>query len=245
VNEIIQLNDSLGFDEFVFYDDIFTFDKNRVVEICKLIRENGLDIRWYCEGRVDQSDANMFSNMVKSGCKLIFFGIERRVDRILRYYRKGATFQMARDAIRKARNSGFENIVGSFMFGAPVETLDDMWKTVIDANTLDIDFAQFHPLHIWRGTDLWIELAHQGLIDDESNWRNSVVLGFDIHPEVDALQFPRLFEEFSKSFFLRGSYVIKQLARTIAYRKRLVLTNILKLREIFQATFIGSKTKRG
>ena len=243
VNELVQLNDSLGFDEFVFYDDIFTFDNNRVVEICKLIREYGLDIQWYCEGRVNHADTNMFHHMAKSGCKLMFFGIESSVDRVLRYYRKGITFQMAKDAITKARNSGIENIVGSFMFGAPIETLDDMWKTIIDANTLDIDFAQFHPLHIWRGTDLWNELAHQGLIDDSKNWRDSVVLGFDIHPEVNISQFPSLFEEFSKTFYLRRSYLFKQIARTIAYRKRLVLANIHKLRLMLQATSIGSKAK--
>ncbi|MHA2062310.1 MAG: B12-binding domain-containing radical SAM protein, partial [Candidatus Sifarchaeia archaeon] len=226
VDELKYLYNKFGLREYLIIDDVFTSDKRRVIKLCRLIQEEGLDLKWYCEGRVDHADNSMFREMVRAGCKAMYFGIESGVNRILRYYQKGTTYQMAKDAVKKARSAGFENVVGSFILGAPIETVAEMWETVWKAVALDIDFAQFFPLLILTGTPLWEDLVQQGVIDDERQWEKTMVNGFEIHPEVTMDGFLRLFREFNKAFFLRKSFLLKQIWRSLLYRKKSLLINL-------------------
>jgi anaerobic magnesium-protoporphyrin IX monomethyl ester cyclase len=230
VEELQYLDDKFGIKEYMFVDDNFTFDKNRVIKICRLIKQNRLDLDWYCEGRINQADENMFREMHRSGCGVMYFGIESCVEKILRYYRKGITYDMTRSAVAKARRAGLD-VVGSFIFGAPVETLADMWETVNKAAALDIDFAQFNILRLVRGMPLWEELAQQGLIDDRNQWEGSV-LGLEIHPQLTLKDSPRLLKEFHKAFYLRRKYLMKQVTRTLLHRKKQILLNLSHLNRL-------------
>jgi radical SAM superfamily enzyme YgiQ (UPF0313 family) len=222
--ELQYLNDKFGISEYMFVDDNFTFDKNRVIKICRAIKQNHLDLNWYCEGRINQADENMFREMRSAGCGVMYFGIESCVEKVLKYYRKGINYEMTKAAVAKARNAGLD-VVGSFIFGAPIETLADMRETVNRAAALDLDFAQFNILRLVRGMPLWDELAQQGLIDDKNQWEGSV-LGLEIHPQLTLKDSPKLLEEFHKTFYLRRKYLVRQVARTLLRRKKQVLLNL-------------------
>nr|MDO8133599.1 radical SAM protein [Candidatus Njordarchaeum guaymaensis] len=224
VEELRYFGDKFGLSEYMVVDDNFTFDKKRVMKICKLIRENGLDVEWYCEGRINQADEAMFREMVRAGCRVMYFGIESCVDRILRYYWKGITYEMIKDAVKKARRANLD-VVGSFILGAPIETVSEMWETVTKAAALDIDFAQFNALRLVRGMPLWEELAKQGIINDEKKWEDSI-MGFEIHPQVTLQESSQLMKEFHKAFYLRKSYLLKQIMRTLLHRKKQIFINL-------------------
>lgn len=225
VAEELELSwDRFSLREYAFVDDIFTFKKEHVRGVCRQIGERGLDLEWYCEGRVNQADAGVMKEMAAVGCKAIFLGIESCVDRILRYYRKGLTYEMAKDAVRKARRAGLD-VVGSFILGAPVETLEEMWETVRKAAELDVDFADFNVLRICRGMPLWDELVQQGVINEEDRWEDSV-MGFEVNPEIASEDGSDLLREFHRAFYFRGPYVARQIARTLLRRKKRVLLNM-------------------
>ncbi len=63
--------------EIVFEDDTFTMKKDRVLEICRLMREKGLNrrFRWLCNARVNL-DLETMKAMKAAGCHLIIPGIE-------------------------------------------------------------------------------------------------------------------------------------------------------------------------
>lgn len=231
IEELNFFGKKFGLTEYMFVDDLFTFDRKRVIKICRLIRKEGLDLEWYCEGRVTHSSETMFREMVRAGCKGIFFGIESCVDRILRYYRKGITYRMVQDSIKKAHRAGLD-VVGNFILGAPIETIAEMWETVRKAAKLDIDFASFYVLQIFRGTPIWVKLVQQGLIDDGNRWEDTVS-GFEINPEVTLAEGDRLMREFYKLFYSRKSYQLKQIMRWLcvrAHRRKKILLNIRHLR---------------
>ncbi|MFX0170258.1 MAG: B12-binding domain-containing radical SAM protein [Candidatus Hodarchaeota archaeon] len=228
VEELRFFEEKFGLNEYMFVDDNFTFSKKRVIRICRLIRENGLDIQWATEGRVSPADENMFREMARSGCKLIFFGLESCVDRILRYYRKGTTYQMIRNAIQNARKANI-GIVGNFIIGAPNETVAEMWETVRLAAKLDIDYARIFPLQIFRGTPLWSELVQQGIIDDEKRWEETIC-GFEINPQVTMEEGTELLRQLQKAFFFRASYMLKQIFRWLVYRRKQILLNLKNIR---------------
>lgn len=224
VEELDYLYDRHGLNEYMVVDDIFTVNKKHVLSICRLIREHGLDLVWYCEGRVNQADEALFREMFRAGCRAIYLGIESCVDRILRYYRKGLTYDMAKLAAKKARRAGLD-VIGSFILGAPIETVEEMWETVRKAGELDIDFAKFNVLRIVRGMPLWEDLVDQGVIDDETQWEENI-MGFDVNPEVAAMDSAALLTAFHRAFYLRKRYILQQITRSLLFRKKQLILNL-------------------
>jgi len=111
-----------GYKQIIFVDDAFTMNPKRVIEICKGIRKEKLDLEWICEGRVDICSHTMLSEMVQAGCKVLYLGIENANQRILNYYNKRITPKQSENAVRTAKKAGVDVVAGSFIIGAPDET---------------------------------------------------------------------------------------------------------------------------
>ncbi|MFH1780773.1 MAG: radical SAM protein, partial [Candidatus Nealsonbacteria bacterium] len=89
-----------------FFDDVFTMDKNRVLEICRLMSERNLNISWECEARANTIDEEMVLAMKKSGCEFIDLGIESGSDRILKNIKKNITVKQAIEAAKTIKKAG-------------------------------------------------------------------------------------------------------------------------------------------
>jgi hypothetical protein len=57
-----------SYDGFQFYDDIFTANKVRVVELCQGIIDRGWKIQWMCYTRTNTLSPDMLELMRKAGC---------------------------------------------------------------------------------------------------------------------------------------------------------------------------------
>ena len=228
MEELEYYVNTFGLREFMFNDDNFTLNRKRVIKLCYLLKKNGLDIEWYADGRVNQADDNMYREMHRAGCRLIYYGIESCVDRILRYYRKGTTYEMQKTGVKKARKAHLDT-VGSFILGAPIETVEEMWETVRKAAALDLDYAQFNPLSIYRGTPIWSHLVNEGKIDDNARWEETIS-GFELNPYVTLEDLPQLMNDMHRYYFQRGIYIFRQLFRLFIFRRHLVFRNLRTLR---------------
>jgi len=73
VAEIEQAVRRFGHDEIYFDDDTFTIDRQRVLDICRLIRERGLEkeMEWIAQCRVDTVDREVLEAMKAAGCGYI------------------------------------------------------------------------------------------------------------------------------------------------------------------------------
>lgn len=67
INEIKQCLD-LKIREFLFYDDTFTVNSARVLDICHQIVKLSLNIRWDIRARVDTVDEEMLRALKQAGC---------------------------------------------------------------------------------------------------------------------------------------------------------------------------------
>ena len=76
VDEMEEIEKKHGIDEIYFDDDTFTVDRDRVLEICRLIRERALHLSWIVQARVDTVDREILLAMKEAGCHYILFGIE-------------------------------------------------------------------------------------------------------------------------------------------------------------------------
>ena len=95
--------ESEGYKQLIFVDDNFTLNPARVIEICKGMRKEKLDIEWIAEGRVDVRSSEMFREMVAAGLRVMYFGIENANQRLLDYYNKKTTPETCREGGKSGR----------------------------------------------------------------------------------------------------------------------------------------------
>ena len=64
---------NLGIKEILIYDDTFTINRKRVVDICNEIITRKLDISWDIRARVNTVDSELLNLMKKAGCEKIHY----------------------------------------------------------------------------------------------------------------------------------------------------------------------------
>jgi len=239
--EELELLQSQGYEQFLFVDDNFTLNPKRVIKFCRRLRKEGMDVEWFCDSRVDNCQYDMFREMVKAGCKTVYFGMESANQRILDYYRKGITPDQSEGAVRKARKAGVDVIVGSFIFGAPDETRQEIQNTLNFVNKLNIDVPQLNVLGAFRGTDLWTDLVAKGYVDEDRYWETGVYV-----PKVapHAVPFDEIrvaIYDYFRAFYIRPKTLLSELLRTLksSYRLGVFLTNASRISLIIQSVRQG------
>lgn len=141
-----------------FLDDIFTYDKSRVISICKLLIDNNLGIPWTCLSRIDTIDAEMLAWMYKAGCKRIMIGIESYSPNVLNKLNKGISPEIINPQLKLIQDSGIETLA-FFMVGAPFETEDDFKMTVRGALASPLDFITVNTLEPFATTPYFEQMA--------------------------------------------------------------------------------------
>ena len=228
VIEELELLQSEGYEQFLFADDNFTLNAKRVSKLCRRIKEERMDIEWFCDSRVNHVSYDMFREMVRAGCRCLFFGIESANQRILDYYKKGITPEQSESAVRKARKAGMDIIVGSFIVGAPDETRCEIVNTLQFANKLDIDVPDVNILGAHTGIDIWNDLVARGLIDEEKYWETGVCVPKDLPTPVPYEEVRSLVYGYFRAFYLRPKQLLTEILRTSksSFRIAAILNNV-------------------
>ncbi|MCW4055252.1 MAG: B12-binding domain-containing radical SAM protein [Candidatus Bathyarchaeota archaeon] len=222
---------SEGYREFLFVDDNFTLDRRRVKKLCRLIREERLEINWFCDSRVDSCNVDILRGMAKAGCKAIYFGMESANQRILNYYRKHITPEQSKAAAQTAREAGIDIIVGSFIVGAPDETRSEIRNTLQFAQQTEIDLPSFNILGAPVGSAIWTELVAKGFVDEEEHWEEGVFVSDVVPTAVPFDEISRMIFEHFKAFYLSPKKLFSELFRTFGspFRLGLLAANLARL----------------
>ncbi len=161
VEEIEYLN-RLGIYNIHMYADLFTVNRQHVMDLCNLLLEKGIKIKWTCNSRVDYVDEELLAKMGQAGCWLISWGIESASEMILKRARKGYKKEQAFKALQWAHNAGIKNW-GYFIIGLPGETEETIKETMVYSKQLPLDIALFHIAAPYPGTPFFYEVV-------ENNW---------------------------------------------------------------------------
>ena len=145
-----------------FREDNFTFDRNRVIEICKLIEE--LKLEWVCESRVEHLDEELIKIMYNAGCRAIWFGTESGSNRMLKILHKGVDKERAIETFKLCRKYGIKT-GASFMVGLPEETREEIYDTLNFAHKLDSYWTWFNYYLGIPGSDLYDKVIKEKLYD--------------------------------------------------------------------------------
>ncbi|HXF85232.1 MAG TPA: radical SAM protein [Anaerolineales bacterium] len=168
MEELWQLK-KLGINNIHMYADLFTVSRDQVVELCRLMIEEKIGIKWTCNSRVDYVDEEMLSLMGKAGCRLISWGIESGNEQILKHARKGAYPDKAERALRWAKKAGIMNW-GYFIIGLPGETEETIRQTIDFAKKLPLDIALFHVAAPYPGTPFFFEVVENKWFRPGTRW---------------------------------------------------------------------------
>jgi len=91
IQEIEWLVSNMGARSIFFFDDNFTVNKKRLVDICEGIISLRSNIKWACCSHVKMVDEKLLDIMKRSGCVSIDFGVESGSDKILQNINKKQT----------------------------------------------------------------------------------------------------------------------------------------------------------
>jgi len=160
---------NLGINNIHMYSDLFTVSRDQVVNLCKLMIAENINIHWTCNSRVDYVDEEMLQLMGKAGCRLISWGIESGNESILRHAHKGADPAKAERALRWAKKAGIMNW-GYFIIGLPTETEETIQQTIAFAKKLPLDIALFHVAAPYPGTPFFFEVVKNGWFRPGTRW---------------------------------------------------------------------------
>ncbi|MBU7030261.1 MAG: radical SAM protein [Theionarchaea archaeon] len=145
-------------------DDLFTYERERVLQICEGF--HSLSVAWDLPNgtRVDAVDQEMLTTMAESGCTKILYGIESGVQDVLNKIRKHVTLAQIEKAVSMTKNAGIE-VEGLFMVGNPGDTPKTIKKTVEFAKNLDIK-GHFSLATPYPGTDFYTWVKTYGTFLD-------------------------------------------------------------------------------
>ncbi len=144
LQEMRLLYDDYGVREFHIIDDMFNFDKQRVMDFCNGIREQGMEINYtFPNGlRLNHLDREMLGMMKETGAYSFNVGIESGSQRILNLMKKNLTLELIEEKVKLIVETGLEPC-GFFIIGFPGETAEDIKATIAFARRLKLKRAHF------------------------------------------------------------------------------------------------------
>ena len=144
---LCYLKDKFGISHINFYDDQFTFNRQRVEDFASMMIENPLGMTFNCAVRAEHIDFDLLKLMKKAGCWMISLGIETGDEDLLAQHRQNADLNMLADKIRLIKKAGIRT-KGLLMMGLPGESESSIQKSMDYVFSLPIDdfnLAKFTP----------------------------------------------------------------------------------------------------
>lgn len=215
IGEIELLLKIYQVEEIAILDNAFLEDRDRIIELCRRIREKGLKFNWRLGNgvRVDQVDEELLTIMKDAGCFDLAFGVESGDDEVLRKIGKNITTDHTRRAFRIAQKVGLTTI-GFFQLGHPFDTIETMEKTIDLAIEIDPTYVQFAISTPLPGTALWNWVKHHG--KEIADMKSIKIDIFGGNPYFGTENFTkedvsRMYRRAYRRFYYRPSYIIKKL----------------------------------
>jgi radical SAM superfamily enzyme YgiQ (UPF0313 family) len=223
VDEMELCQKEYGIGEIIFYDDTFTMDRRRVLEICRLIRERGLELTWDIRARVDTMTPEMISALAGAGCSRIHYGVETGSPRLQKLIRKNLDLSQLGEVFGRTRREGIETL-GYFMIGLPTETRPELEQTMDLMTGLPLDYAHVAVFTPYPGTQVYQTALAEGVYQTDY-WRE-----FALNPRPDFTpkywnehfsddELLHLMKKAYARFYRRPGYILRRLTKVRSFNE--------------------------
>jgi radical SAM superfamily enzyme YgiQ (UPF0313 family) len=160
------------------YDMNFGFSREWALDLCKKIREAGIEIIWGCELRInDLQDKKFLAALYKARCRSIFTGIESVDQNSLSGVKKGYFAEKIDEALSNAAKVGL-GVEATVMIGMPDDTRESIQHTTEKMIALFreelVKLVHYFLCIPWPGTELGNYPERYGLNVVCKNHRNFI-----------------------------------------------------------------------
>jgi radical SAM superfamily enzyme YgiQ (UPF0313 family) len=157
IDEIKFLKNKYHVDTIEVWDDVFNLDRQRVIEFCRRIESDHIDIKIsFSNGvRADLLDREIIDSLYRVGMCRVNYGIESGTKRIQDVLDKRQDLEKVSENIRYASTKKLLVTGGFFILGNPTETEKEVNETIRYACDLPIDIASFFISTPNKGTRLY------------------------------------------------------------------------------------------
>ncbi len=197
---------------FFFEDSTFVFSKTLVEELCRLLINSSMKVKWGAMGRLDLVDEGFYSLMKKAGCVFLCFGVESGNNEILKSIKKKFTVEQARKAVKIVHKAGIP-FNTSFILGFPEDTKETIRGTIDFAKELNADYVSFSLATPYPGSEFYNTVTTNGWKID--NWIDYEQSRYNIPVYVpDGLnkeELANLLRVAYREFYFRVKYVVRHI----------------------------------
>ncbi len=196
-----HLRQKFGVRHINFYDDQFTFNKQRVEDFTDLILKDPLGMTFNCAVRAEHIDAPLLKRMKRAGCWMMSLGIESGDEQLLAQHRQNVDLDHLAQKIRMIKAAGIRT-KGLLMMGLPGETEESIRRSMAYVFSLPIDdfnLAKFTP---FPGSPIYENIHELG--EFEEDWEKMDCMHFQfVTKGMTQKRLETLFQEFYRSHFQR------------------------------------------
>jgi radical SAM superfamily enzyme YgiQ (UPF0313 family) len=160
VDEMQHLVQEYGVKEIYFDDSSFSVDQERVLNICREIKDRNLKVYWSCMADAKLKEETLRA-MKDAGCIALKFGVESADPTILKNIQKHINLDEVTTVVRLLKKIGIESHA-TYMFGLPGETKQTIKNTMDFAFKLGTDTAQFSIAIPYPGTKFYDMAKKEG-----------------------------------------------------------------------------------
>jgi anaerobic magnesium-protoporphyrin IX monomethyl ester cyclase len=236
VDELEFLHKTYGVTNFTFCDDAFTVEPARIEELCRLIVERNLKIKWNCGTRVDMLTKELLFKMREAGCVSVWSGVESGSQKVLDAMHKGITTEQTERVFSWIRELGLKP-VPNVILGFPGETKESAWETIKFVEKISPDEVGFYNIATpFPGTPLYDQVKKNGWLRVTDFDKYDTVTPIFETPWLSMEELKEIREQAFHHFYLRPTYVLRMFGKGWMY-------GFSALRTAFAHLFMVVKSK--
>jgi radical SAM superfamily enzyme YgiQ (UPF0313 family) len=158
-----------GIRQFYFVDNTFNLPLSYTKEICRMLIDYDLDIRWWSIIYPMRVDEELVRLMARSGCEHVSLGSESGSEQILKKMNKHFTLKEVRQISEMFFEHGIRQM-GFLLLGSPGETRESVEESLVYADSLKVDTLKITAgVRVYPQTPLAKIAIDKGVISSKDN----------------------------------------------------------------------------
>jgi len=191
-----------------FVDDNLTSVRSHVVDLCKAIIKNDLNIMWGTHVRIDEVDFELLSLMKNAGCVYVRCGIESGSSEIIEKIKKAKSADTWNEKASQFFNWTAElgiMTVAYLILGLPDEKMEDVAMTKDLILSVNPDIIKIHSFSPYPGTTIYDDLK----LNTPPEELSTIFHHGSYASQKDSVAWQNLENDINRSFYLRIKYILK------------------------------------
>ena len=195
-----HLRQRFGVRHVNIYDDLFTLNRSRVMELCERLTAKPLGVDFNCAVRIGHTDEELLKAIKAAGGLMVSIGVESGDPDLLRALKAGVTLDQVHDTVALIQQCGLR-AKGLFMAGVVGETPESFQRTsdfILSLGLDDMNLSKFTP---FPGAPCYADISNHGTLKED--WRQMNALNFVFVPNAfeSKEQMDQLYNTHVKRFY--------------------------------------------